>query len=273
MAVNSGLAVMFMLGNAGGVGPGHSALVVGSDVYSFEDIGFHVGDSWRILSTREFILQKNRTRPAIVQELSSAVQLKPLMAFLVESIQAGDLWAVDGFCSDLAAVAVSRGTLGRYVPRGILPPHELFRQLQRAGLVSRSYYYWPDQPPALAMPGAGVSHSIIAGRLQREFPDLPRAPEDGILSWGKIRLPPTPVVVAPKPGSVPPEAAQAPRADWLTGVQYRLKFLKLYAGPVSGMHDSASKAAVMAFQRMQRITVDGIPGPITQGKLVSACGF
>ena len=78
---------------------------------------------------------------------------------------------------------------------------------------------------------------------------------------------------APAPSGPPPEAENAPRSDWLTGVQYRLKYLAYYSGEVHGINDQATKNAVRAFQTDQRIMIDGIPGPQTQAELVAVCGF
>lgn len=72
----------------------------------------------------------------------------------------------------------------------------------------------------------------------------------------------------------PPEALNAPRPDWLPGVRYRLKYLAYYDGPVQGLpFDRKTKEAVIHFQTDQRIMIDGIPGPQTQGELVKVCGF
>lgn len=89
--------------------------------------------------------------------------------------------------------------------------------------------------------------------------------------------PPPPVVETTPPPPVqagpPPEAKNAPRPDWLTGVQYRLKYLAYYNGPVNGVNDRATKDAVIHFQTDQRLRIDAIPGPKTQAELVSVCGF
>ena len=90
--------------------------------------------------------------------------------------------------------------------------------------------------------------------------------------------PPPPPVQAPAPPppvrkAPPPEAAFSPRPDWLTGVQFRLKYLAYYLGPVHGVNDRATKDAVLQFQTDQRIKVDAIPGPQTQTELVTVCGF
>lgn len=75
---------------------------------------------------------------------------------------------------------------------------------------------------------------------------------------------------------LPPEAARAPRIDWLTGVQYRLKYLGYYTGHVNGVNDPRTKEAVLAFQKSwfdDKRQWDGIPGPVTQGALYAAVGW
>jgi hypothetical protein len=67
-----------------------------------------------------------------------------------------------------------------------------------------------------------------------------------------------------------------PRIDWLTGVQYRLKFLGYYKGQVHGQNDEATKRAVLSFQKAwfaDRRQWDAIPGPITQGMLYAVVGW
>ena len=69
---------------------------------------------------------------------------------------------------------------------------------------------------------------------------------------------------------------KAPRIDWLTGVQYRLKFLGYYRGAVHGQNDEPTKRAVLAFQKawfVDRKQWDAIPGPITQGMLYAVVGW
>jgi len=72
------------------------------------------------------------------------------------------------------------------------------------------------------------------------------------------------------------EARSAPRIDWLTGVQYRLKYLGYYKGPVNGVNDQTTKRAVLDFQKdwlSDRKQWDSIPGPITQAALYAAIGW
>ncbi|RYF80260.1 MAG: peptidoglycan-binding protein [Comamonadaceae bacterium] len=270
------IAAVYMLGNAGGLGPGHSLVVVGNDVYSYEGHGFGSGGGWQFFNTRQYLMQMNPGRPALVQELNDGVKFGPMAAYLVESLQRGDLYLIDGVCSSQAAVAIGKGSGSRYNPVGTVLPKNLFDQLARANLVSRTYYYWPSEPAGLLAAGRGLSpaQAVLIGRLQREHPGIAKAPADGILTWPKTELPKPPPspppVAAVRP---PPEAAQAPRSDWLTGVQYRLKFLKHYQGPVNGANDPPTRTAVIAFQRAHKLAADGIPGPITQRQLVTVCGF
>jgi hypothetical protein len=65
-----------------------------------------------------------------------------------------------------------------------------------------------------------------------------------------------------------------PRADLLTGVQYRMNALGFGAGPVDGIMGPRTRKAVIAFQReYPPLAVHGIPGPKTQAKLVQVCGY
>lgn len=278
MSHPSGMAVVTLLGNFAGVGPGHSMLAIGNDVYSFEGVGFGSGGGWQFFNTRHYVLQMNRHRPCLVQELHSSVAFKPVAQYLADSLAAGDLYLFDGVCSSQVALAVARGAPGRFKPIGLLPPELVAWQLASVGLVSRHYYYWADEPRgALTWP----TRSNTLTRLKMTYPRLPPAPPDGIVTWGKYSLPKAVPPVAANPPATPPApapslaavAAQAPRADWLTGVQYRLRHLGHFSGAITGQHNAASQAAVKAFQRTQKLAVDGIPGPVTQGQLVAACGF
>lgn len=76
--------------------------------------------------------------------------------------------------------------------------------------------------------------------------------------------------------ATPPEtAAIVPRAEYLTGVQYRLNHLGYGAGPVDGIMGPQTEKAVRAFQKeaVPPLRVDGIPGPKTQARLVEICGY
>nr|WP_156337203.1 cell wall hydrolase [Paenibacillus dakarensis] len=50
-------------------------------------------------------------------------------------------------------------------------------------------------------------------------------------------------------------------------LQYRLRTLKLYSGPLDGHYGKGTKAAVIAFQKKYGTTPDGMTGPATWRKL------
>jgi hypothetical protein len=71
----------------------------------------------------------------------------------------------------------------------------------------------------------------------------------------------------------PDRRRTAPRADWLTGVKYRLNHLGYGAGRVAHLYDERCKRAIRTFQRDYRLRIDAIPGPKTQACLVRVCGY
>jgi hypothetical protein len=81
-----------------------------------------------------------------------------------------------------------------------------------------------------------------------------------------------PDMKAPAENHARPTAA--PRADWLTGVQFRLNHLGFGAGPVDGIDGPRTQRAVRRFQQSHPpLKVDGIPGPRTQAELTRVCGY
>jgi N-acetylmuramoyl-L-alanine amidase len=58
----------------------------------------------------------------------------------------------------------------------------------------------------------------------------------------------------------------------MTGIQARLNNLGFDCGPVDGDCGPLTRAAVRAFQERHGLTIDGIPGPLTQAKLEEVHG-
>ena len=65
MAKQSEVAILTLVSNASGYGPGHSAIVVQGTVYSFEQIKGPFGDSWLVMPVKEY-LAINEHRPVLV---------------------------------------------------------------------------------------------------------------------------------------------------------------------------------------------------------------
>ena len=64
-----------------------------------------------------------------------------------------------------------------------------------------------------------------------------------------------------------------PPSEWLTGVQYRLNVAGFGAGAVDGINGPRTERAIRKFQHTYELKCDGIPGPLTQRRLVEVCGF
>jgi N-acetylmuramoyl-L-alanine amidase len=60
--------------------------------------------------------------------------------------------------------------------------------------------------------------------------------------------------------------------DGVSGCQARLRNLGYDPGPIDGIAGPRTEAAVRAFQRDYSLTVDGICGPQTRGKLKEVYG-
>ena len=69
-------------------------------------------------------------------------------------------------------------------------------------------------------------------------------------------------------------APKAPSPESLKGVQFRLNALGFGAGPVDGVMGPRTARAVRSFQNTYPpLSVDAVPGPKTQAKLVEVCGY
>jgi peptidoglycan hydrolase-like protein with peptidoglycan-binding domain len=65
-----------------------------------------------------------------------------------------------------------------------------------------------------------------------------------------------------------------PKAEFLTGVDFRLDALGFASGPVDGIIEPLTRDVTMRFQRAYPpLRVDGSPGLRTQFALVSVCSY
>jgi hypothetical protein len=64
-------------------------------------------------------------------------------------------------------------------------------------------------------------------------------------------------------------ASPAHGDDWVTKLQRRLNHLGCSAGPVDGKVGEWTRSAVVRFQSRHRLTMDGVPGPVTRERLYS----
>jgi spore germination protein YaaH len=75
--------------------------------------------------------------------------------------------------------------------------------------------------------------------------------------------------VAPAKQTKYPTLKSGSKGAAVTDMQNKLKKTKIYTGKVNGVYDTATKKAVLAFQKKYKLKVDGIAGPATLTKLNS----
>lgn len=81
---------------------------------------------------------------------------------------------------------------------------------------------------------------------------------------------PIPIPIAVAQSSEDNLLEQGGRGQAVQALQENLKASGFYSGPLNGVFDEKTAAAVMAFQKAKGLTVDGIVGPQTRAKLSPA---
>ena len=120
----------------------------------------------------------------------------------------------------------------------------------------------------MAVPAVFVASSAPALDDPAETPVI-----KGAFEAYKARIRGKPVTTLSEPAKSSGKK-KAPRADWLTGVQFRLNALGFGCGKIDGIMGPRTRKAVIAFQRAYPpLGADGIPGPQTQAKLAQLCGY
>jgi hypothetical protein len=175
-------ALLTCVTNGGGIGPGHSAVVVDGFVYTFER--FLAGwvtttaSGWLQVRTRDY-LDQNRHRPVIVQELAPTKTNATAILKYIASTDAADAdYLSSGLCSHLAARSLSAGLPIKVNPWGWNFPFQVYHFLKHTRLVSDSYCAFPD----------GIFYGDFNGRnlqlYNLYYPESQRQPENpGILAW------------------------------------------------------------------------------------------
>jgi lipoprotein-anchoring transpeptidase ErfK/SrfK len=127
----------------------------------------------------------------------------------------------------------------------------------------------PEPLPDLPPPADHWSDEAVVPPLRgpAEAPTEPVEPEDP--AEDPTDTPAEDAVEEPEPGEPEPSAAPTPDPVGLTSAQARLQELGYLLGAVDGVEGPQTTAAVMAFQRVNGLSVDGVVGPITLAALAS----
>lgn len=100
---------------------------------------------------------------------------------------------------------------------------------------------------------------VLAGLERR------RASEGRLIEFGDYGIPDATQVI-----STAPVLHRGEHGSAVVDLQKRLQGLGLYAGALDGVFGWGTDAAVLAFQRAHKLTVDGIVGPQTEAALITA---
>jgi hypothetical protein len=149
--------------NFAGKGPGHSAVSVGSTVYTFEDTGgwFDPGSGWKKLDYSSY-LADNEHRPALIQTIPAA-KYHYVTEYVEKSIKSDDDYGGSGVCSQQVARAVNYA-LPRSIdfdPFGFDTPKAVYHCARRMGLVSNEEYLWPGKSSINILVYGNVVNNLV----------------------------------------------------------------------------------------------------------------
>jgi hypothetical protein len=179
------IAVLTLVSNVKGSGPGHSAIVASgktsSKVATFEEIGGSAttGTAWMIIDTKTYLL-KNKHRPVVVQELNEKVRPLDVMDYVLRSMKRLEGFLSSGVCSMQVALAIDAGTVGEFNPKGVDTPHKVYLLIKHRGLEKSTYHYWPGASAS----ALGDAFSKLQNKMATDYAGVPQAaPNAGVASW------------------------------------------------------------------------------------------
>jgi hypothetical protein len=142
------VALLTCVSNDKGIGPGHSAVVVDDEIFTFERVagGWLVpnGSGWVRYKSRDY-LKINTWRPLVPMELDRAkTNATAVYDYIMKSDRDDADYGGSGLCSHLAAKAISAGLGWDINPWGLNTPAAVANLVKNSGAVSASYYTFPD---------------------------------------------------------------------------------------------------------------------------------
>jgi hypothetical protein len=142
----SRLALLTCVGNGYFLptGPGHSAMIVDREVFTFEDPLAVSSSGWVEMRVQAYLdLSGNLIRPIIIQELNlSRVNGGEVMEYIQNSIRRDEDYGPSGVCSQQTAWALAAGLPGGFDPAGVNTPRAVHDLVKSKALVSNTYLLW-----------------------------------------------------------------------------------------------------------------------------------
>ncbi|REJ77943.1 MAG: hypothetical protein DWQ47_16425 [Acidobacteria bacterium] len=160
--------IITLVTNIDGVGPGHSAVAVGDQLYTFEDMTggwFQSNSGWKKLQYEPY-LSNNEHRPALIQTIPSA-NPPSVTKYVNQSIADDDDYGSSGVCSQQVAMAVNYALPKDVIfnPKGFDTPFGVYWCARRLGLVSSEEYLWPGKSSVRFR-----TWMNIVNKLQSDYP-------------------------------------------------------------------------------------------------------
>ena len=139
------LRIITCVTNAGGSGPGHTALWVDNTVYSFELMGSFNG--WLVQSATTYLNNdQNKSRPVIAQTLNSRVNAqKVLKALQDEANEWFEGYGAANVCSQRAASNLDAGASKGFNPPGYDTPYRVYWHAWNKEYVGSERCVWQDR--------------------------------------------------------------------------------------------------------------------------------
>ncbi len=166
----STVQILTLVTNVSGSGPGHSAVVVGQTVFTFQDAfnGWLDKRSGWVIDSLSSYLRANEHRPALLQTLSKA-NPKSVVKYVNRSIANDDDYLGSGVCSQQVALAVNYALPKNIIfdPKGFDTPFGVFYCARRLALVTSETYSWPGRGKL----GASVETRIV-NKLKSDYPGV-----------------------------------------------------------------------------------------------------
>lgn len=177
------VSILTCVSNWRGSGPGHTALVIGPTVYSFENAGdwFAVTErsGWQVFGVKSY-LKDNEHRPVILQELTSRVDAGKAFGYIVRSMAGDDDYIGSGVCSSQVSNAIDAAWNGSFNPAGVDTPHKVYTLANRSGIVADISWTWPGRD---ALPAKMRDDLMV--RMRTEYPEVFRKATGGVVEkWG-----------------------------------------------------------------------------------------
>lgn len=145
-----------------GDGPGHSALVIGTKVYSFGDNG-----GWYVVASKTY-MSDNTFRPVLVQHLNGdKVNGDAMLKYVKGSRDDGEWYIFSGLCSHQAAFAIDAATTETFEPKGFDTPYAVAVEVSQQKYETDRYLVLATDKKSDAAAYKDLS------RLIRDFPNCP----------------------------------------------------------------------------------------------------